>query len=555
MTAQEGILTALFAAVCAAWLARERHARAERRNVRGMFGLGEAILSASSPREILSRVSRVIPEVLGNVEVRLYLHDRPMRSLDRILDKPEDEGESISIESPRGMVQRGVVVCFKNRALLEIRDTLLSPFAEDDSQLVELMPPRALLFLPMFAQEDVIGVLEIRDSHRTRAFCPDGGAVAQHLANQMALAIRLLHQRSMQEKLSRTEKLAAVGRLVAGVVNDLQDPLCEISRMAERALRDGDGSDAEARRMAKEARKAHGIVTRLVAFARAGQDESKPVEINKVLRGLAEYRNQDWSARGVLVNLAIGEYPLFVLGAEGQLEQVLMNLLHYAEQALPETDPKSIGIRTASLARRAFIDIEFSCAGEGTDPFAAGAEGSALGVCRSIVAGHGGEVTLARTAPGVWAFEVVLPCAPEDAVSAISASREGKPAPSSLTALLIEPDELEQARLMTLLSARGYRVIPVRGAEQGVDLAERLRFDVAFSSAHLPGRDFEETCASIRQQVGAFVLLEDAESAAAALDVGVEGRCFLVKPVEEDCLDHTLDAVETYLRQLPLAHV
>jgi signal transduction histidine kinase len=551
MTAQEGILAALTAGVSAAWLVRERRARAERRNVRGMFGLGEAILGASSPKEILGRVARVVPEVLGRVEVRLYLYDRPGRSLDRVLEKPEDEGESISVESPRGLVQRGVAVSFKDRALLEIRDTRLSPFAEDDSELVELTPPRALLFVPMFAQEEVLGVLEIRDNERARAFCPDGSAVAQHLANQMALAIRLLRQRSMQEKLSRSEKLAAVGRLVAGVVNDLQEPLCEIAGMAERELQKGAGTDAELRRMAKEARKAEGIVTRLVAFARAGQEEYAPVDINRVLRGLVEYREQEWSARGILVNPAIGPYPLFVMGGEGQLEQVLLNLLLYAEQALPDAGAKRIGIRTASLARRTFIDIEFPCAEGGGDPFAAGAEGSALGVCRSIVAGHGGEVTLTRKESGAAAFEVALPSAPDDAPSGALPIREGRTAPRGLTALLIEPDETVQGRLMTLLSARGYRVVPVRGAEQGIDMAERMRFDVAFGAARLPGRNAEEAYASLRGQVGAFVLIADAR----VMGDGTGGRFVLTKPVEEDLLDRTIADVENYLRQSPMAHV
>ncbi len=555
MTAQEGILTALLAAVCGGWFVRERLARAQRREVRSMFGLGEAILAASSPKEILSRVARVLPEALGEVEVRLYLYDRSARSLDRILDKPEDEGEAISIESPRGMVQRGVAVCFKDKTLLEIPDTLASPFAEDDSQLVELTPPRALLFVPMFAQEDVIGVLEIRDNGRARKFCPDGEAVAQHLANQMALAIRLMRQRAMQEKLSRSEKLAAVGRLVTGVVNDLQEPLAGISSMAERALREGGGSEAELRRVAKQARKAEGIVSRLVAFARAGQEESRPVDIGRVLRALVEYRDEDWAARGIHVRLSIGDDPLFVLGAEGQLEHVLLNLLLYAEQALPDAGPKSIGIRTASLAGRAFIDIEFSCGEGAADPFAAGTEGSALGVCRGIVAAHDGEITLAPGGPGLSAFEVALPCAPPDTLSALNQAREGRTGARSLTALLIEPDELAQVHLVTLLSARGYRVVPVRGVDEGLDLAERMRFDVAFSAARLPDRNPAEPFGSIRQQVDAFVLLADGGNLDAALCIGAEGRFVLAKPVEADRLDRTLEAVETYLRQLPLAHV
>jgi len=76
----------------------------------------------------------------------------------------------------------------------------------------------------------------------TWSFTADEQAVAQHLGNQIGLAVKLLQQRSFREQLSRSEKLAAVGRLISGVVNDLQTPLEAISSMADSALEQHAGS-------------------------------------------------------------------------------------------------------------------------------------------------------------------------------------------------------------------------------------------------------------------------------------------------------------------------
>ena len=72
--------------------------------------------------------------------------------------------------------------------------------------------PKSLLFVPMMAQNEVVGVLELDQDDRVRDFSADVQALAQHLGNQIGVAIRLMDRRSVQEQLFRTEKLAAIGR-------------------------------------------------------------------------------------------------------------------------------------------------------------------------------------------------------------------------------------------------------------------------------------------------------------------------------------------------------
>ena len=79
-------------------------------------------------------------------------------------------------------------------------------------------------------------VMELDQDDRVRDFSADEQALAQHLGNQIGAALRLLGQRTVQEQLFRTEKLAAVGRLISGVVSELQTPLNSINELASRAL-------------------------------------------------------------------------------------------------------------------------------------------------------------------------------------------------------------------------------------------------------------------------------------------------------------------------------
>src|SRR5207302_6020148 len=133
--------------------------------------------------------------------------------------------------------------------------------------------------VPMMAQSEVIGVLELDQDDRVRDFTADEQALAQHLGNQIGVAIRLLDQRTVQEQLFRTEKMAAVGRLISGVVNELQTPLASITELARKALeKEPDGAaEREVTAIAAEARKATAMVTRLVSFASAEQAQARPV--------------------------------------------------------------------------------------------------------------------------------------------------------------------------------------------------------------------------------------------------------------------------------------
>ena len=386
-------------------------------------------------------------------------------------------------------------------------------------------------------------MLELDQDNRTRDFTADEQALGQHLGNQIAVAIRLLDQRSVQEQLFRTEKLAAAGRLISGVVNELQAPLASISELALRTQEREHAGPAgrEISAIAAEAQKASGMVSRLVSFA-AEQVEARPVCINTLLHNLIEFREGDWKASGIRVRNLTSREPLYVLGSQGQLEQAFLNMLVHAEQSLAGVPQKVLTIRTSVLAKRLLVEVAFSAPPESRQ---AGETAAVLGLTRTVVAGHGGEVRLIEKANADPRFEVELPALARERVSPAFAP-EAQPADYGrrMTAMVIDGDDAAQRQLVALLASRTFRVVPVDNADTALELSQRMRFDIAFCSLHAPGLNWVELSERMQAHVSAFILLSDGYDAELAADFEGEGRFVLARPVQEADLKRVLEAIE-----------
>jgi C4-dicarboxylate-specific signal transduction histidine kinase len=533
----------------AAWWSRERRMRAQREMLSAAHALGEEIPGLSSTAEILKRISAAMPRLFRISRVRLYVYSRGSKTLDEVQADPKSHPVSINLEAPGARTEPGVVACFHNRTQLVVPDASKGPFSAPDES--GRPPARSLLLVPMFVQGEAVGVLELGRDKGSRSFTPDEQTLAQHLANQTGLAVQLVGQRSVREQLFRTEKLAAVGRLISGVVNELQAPLATITKMARSVLAEEPYSavDRELRVIASEAGKASEIVTRLVSFAGGDQVEAKPVDINSVLRNLIEFRDREWKARGIRVRDLIADRPMMVMGSQGQLEQVFLNLLVHAEQTMTDLAEKIIVVRSSVLARRVLIEIGYRSSGEAEteDPFSKWSENSSgalgLGVCRSIIAGHSGEVRLLRGQGEEARFEVELPAAGTETPAARTAE-PGRSRSRQRTAMLLEPDETSQRQLLTMLTSRGYRVVPVQTSEVALDTAQRMRFDIVFCSIRLPGLNWVELSERFQPLVDAFVLISEAYDPDLQISFERGGRFVVNKPFDAVQLDRVLAFAE-----------
>jgi GAF domain-containing protein/CheY-like chemotaxis protein len=546
----------LFAVLAAAlvfalglWWRRERRVTAQRNLVRAFYALGEEMTGASSPSDVLRRLSCVMPGALRVSGIHLYLYNRAGKTLDRIAHGVDGQAFCQPVYPPEGSLPLGAAACFRNQALLIIPDTQRSPFFPDGRRGEQ---PRSIMFVPMFAETELVGVLEVFDLKPMHVFASDERVLTQHLANQIAIALRLIEEKSVREQLSRSEKLAAIGQLISGVAAELRSPLENISHLAESVLTvDPSTIWGDVGLIGDEARKASEIVSRLVSLVQPERTEAKRIDLNSLLRSLIQFRKQEWEARGFEVLDLLCPTPVHVLGSQGQRERVFLDLLIQAEQSLAEASEKRLTIASSVLARRALVEIGF-----GVNPLKGARESEPLresvvgvpgeGVSRGIVRSHGGEMRLVRVGEGECRLELELPVAPARLAEEAAGVRP-------FTCMVVEPDSEALEELVRMLTNRGCRVIPASGAEEGTELVQRLRFDVVFCAIRLPGLNWVEFSERIRPQTGAFVLLSEGYDYELSRGLLSAETHVLTKPFAEPELDQLLAVVESRIASVDTA--
>ena len=536
---------AVLALLAGGWWIRERRLGAQRRAMRTLHALSEDIIAASSPAEIAEILAARLPEATRATSINLYLFNRRSKALERVPTAADPEPMAAAIESPPEGLASAAVVCFRNRTQLNIPDVRRSPLVKVGSKT---SLPRAALFMPLMAQNEVLGVLEVHNDGKLGYFKPEEQAAVHHLANQSAASLKLQDQNAMREQLFRSEKLAATGQLISGVASDLRAPLDSILQLTE-SLSASAGepvSEADLQRLSAEANRASEIVWRLVSFAR--QDQSAPgrVNLNALLAGLTRFREPEWRVLGLHHQSQVSPEPAEVAGVASQIEQVCLNLLVYAEQRASQSQVKSIAVKSSILAGRVLVEIDYSPP-QGPDaepdPFvelssAGASDGPTLEVCLGILRNHGGDARLRRR-HGSCGFEIELPLAPAPAEPVRSPAPTGQQPQRPLTLMLVDPEVTTQRGLVTVLGSKGHRVIP-SSAEGAGDIVQRLHFDAVMWAVR-PGRSgWTEFHDRYRASIPAFVLIADGYDPQLAQSLGLRGGFLMSRPVQDKKLAEIL---------------
>ncbi|HSY65357.1 MAG TPA: PAS domain S-box protein [Terriglobales bacterium] len=235
---------------------------------------------------------------------------------------------------------------------------------------------------------------------------------------------------TLQAKLLHAEKMAAVGQLVSGVAHEVNNPLTAILGFADLLMENPEVPESarkDLRVILEQAQRTKQIVQNLLSFARQVPPQRRPVQLNTIISRTVQLRAYDLHSRGAEVVEQLDPELLDAMGDAHQLQQVFLNILNNAYDAVRETGrPARIEIRTTN--RGNFVEVLFRDNGYGIsfperifDPFFTTKEigkgtGLGLSICYGIVREHGGEILCHNNTDGQGAtFIVRLPAVTQTA--------------------------------------------------------------------------------------------------------------------------------------------
>jgi len=245
----------------------------------------------------------------------------------------------------------------------------------------------------------------------------------------------------LQAKLAHSEKMATIGRLVSGVAHEVNNPLAAILGFTDLLLENPEvpGSAREDLQIIlQETQRTKDIVQDLLSFARQRPVQRELVQVNSVLRQTIKLRSYDFASHGVEVVEDFEEALASALGDSQQLQQVFLNILNNAYDAVQEAGQRGrIKIHTRRQAE--MIEVAISDNGTGIvdpqrifDPFYTTKQvgkgtGLGLSICYGIVRAHGGEIQCWNNEAGAGStFVVRIPVATEAALAAAATKEAGR---------------------------------------------------------------------------------------------------------------------------------
>ena len=242
-------------------------------------------------------------------------------------------------------------------------------------------------------------------------------ALTRSLAGQRA------DQDALREELRRSEQLAALGKMLAGVAHEIRNPLAGIRSTVQlwQRMPDQTHVTGSIEAVVQATDRLNEILTRLLHFAKMDHVERQPVQVNELVTETFKLLDAEATAQGVRVELDLEQGLSLVSGSPAALRQVLLNLATNALQAMPKGG--RLHCRTRRYTPSQAVELMMTDTGPGISPkdrahlfepfFTTRPEGTGLGLalCREIVHQHGGTIELVDQSQPGTTFRLLLPTA------------------------------------------------------------------------------------------------------------------------------------------------
>jgi PAS domain S-box-containing protein len=365
------------------------------------------------------------------------------------------------------------------------------------------------IWVVLWSKDKPIGVMGIA-SKEDRHYSSNDENLLVAISRQLATTIEKVQLyeetcrayedlRRTQEQLLQSEKMSAVGQLISGVAHELNNPLTAILGYAQ--LLEGAGLDKQSadyvRKLFKQAQRTHRVVQNLLSFARQRKPQKQEVDLCKVLEESLTLREYDLRVNNVSLEREIPDGLPSVVADPHQLEQVFLNIINNALDAMVEGSASGV-LKVRVFKKETYVCVEFDDSGPGIkdpsrifDPFyttksVGKGTGLGLSICYGIVKEHGGEIVARNREEGGATIEVRL-LASEKAAQPEAPQPARRESVLKGKVLLVEDEEAVLEFERDVLVGAGAEVTTSMSVE---DTQQRLRngsFDVIVMNGRMPG--------------------------------------------------------------------
>jgi len=295
--------------------------------------------------------------------------------------------------------------------------------------------------------------------------------------------------------------MSAVGQLIAGVAHELNNPLTAILGYAQ--LLESERLESRAleyvNRIFKQAQRTHRVVQNLLSFARQRKPEKHDFDVVKILDEALLLRDYDMKVSSIRLERELAADIPAVSGDPHQVEQVFLNIINNALDAMMERETRLLKVKVHS--RDSEVVIEFQDSGSGLkeperifEPFyttksVGKGTGLGLSICYGILKEHGGDISARNSDSGGAIIEVRLPSAGH-AVG----PQPAPPLPKRESALhgrilLVEDEEVVLEFERDVLAGAGAEVTSVTSIAQMKAMLENNSFDGLIMNGKMPGAE------------------------------------------------------------------